>query len=396
MRKGKKATKEIWKYFLFLLDSIFCLLIKTSAITQRKNGLKNILLIRVDGIGDSILWLDSQNGLMKVYPPDSYQYTLVCNKYSYSIFKSFEIFDKIDAIDKNSFYTNLRYRFKTLRSICSVRYDIIVQPTYSREFAVGDSIVRLAKSPVKIGSAGDRSNSTILQKNISDNWYTKLVPASDSVLMELERNAEFIRGLGLDGFMASVPVLPNCASAVEIPKKPYFVVFPGSITIRKMWPAERFSEIARKVYQKKGWLTVICGSNGELEACGRIYSSLKDIPVLNLAGKTSIESLSEVIREAELLISNDTGSIHIAAAVSTPSVCILGGGHLGRFLPYSINGRFPENAPVCVIHPMDCFNCSWQCIHTIRGNDPFPCIQNILVDEVWEKVSGVLIERAGD
>jgi ADP-heptose:LPS heptosyltransferase len=391
MEKLKKIAKNIWKYILYLFDSIFRLFIKIPAANPCENERKKLLLIRVDGIGDGILWLDSLKGLTNIYPPDTYRYTFVCNKSAYPLFKSFDYFYKVITLDKNKFYGKLAYRFNILKSICSMEYDIIIQPTYSREFSVGDSIVRLAKAPVKAGSSGDRSNITGVQKKISDKWYTKLIPASKSVLMELERNAEFIRGLGYEEFLPSVPVLTKRTPQLELPGKPYFVIFPGSITVRKMWPSERFSEIARRVYRKNGWLTVICGSNSERAICERIYLSLSDdMPVMNLAGKTTIEDLCEVIREAKLLISNDTGSIHIAASVSTASVCILGGGHMGRFLPYSIGGRALENAPVCVMHRMNCFNCSWQCIHRIRENEPFPCIQNVSLDAVWESVSGLI------
>lgn len=390
MWKTKEIAKNIWKYVLYLLDSIYGPFIKASAATPYDDDRKKVLLIRVDGIGDGILWLDSLNGLMKLYPSDEYRCTLVCNKSSYPIFQSIEYFERILTLSKKDFYIHLAYRFKTLKSICSMKYDIIIQPTYSREFSVGDSIVRLAKGPDKIGSTGDCSNITGMQKKLSDKWYTKLIPASKRVLMELERNAEFVHGLGYEGFAPSIPVLPKRTPQLELPSEPYFVLFPGSITVRKMWPAEYFSEIARRVYRKTGWLTVICGSYSEIEICRNIFLSLTDIPVINLAGKTSIEDLFEVLREAQLLVSNDTGSIHIAAAVSTASVCILGGGHLGRFLPYSLGDCEVQKAPVCVVHPMNCFNCSWQCIHSIRGNEPFPCIQNITVDEVWEKVSEFL------
>jgi len=61
-----------------------------------------------------------------------------------------------------------------------------------------------------------------------------------------------------------------------------------------------------------------------------------------LAGKTTIAQLVELIRNASLLIGNDSAAIHMAAATQTPSVCILGGGHYGRFLPYQPESRETE------------------------------------------------------
>lgn len=70
----------------------------------------------------------------------------------------------------------------------------------------------------------------------------------------------------------------------------------------------------------------MCGSLEEKSICNEIIEILRSVPVLNLAGKTSLVELVEVIRGAKMLVGNDSSAIHIAAATGTPSVCIHGGG----------------------------------------------------------------------
>jgi ADP-heptose:LPS heptosyltransferase len=107
-----------------------------------------------------------------------------------------------------------------------------------------------------------------------------------------------------------------------------------------------------------------------------------------LAGKTSLPEFVEVIRQARLLISNETSAVHIAAAVKTPSVCILGGGHFGRFLPY------PEKVvnckPVAVFKKMACFGCNWKCNQPHNVNGCVPCIEQIEMPDVISAVDVAL------
>jgi ADP-heptose:LPS heptosyltransferase len=79
-------------------------------------------------------------------------------------------------------------------------------------------------------------------------------------------------------------------------------------------------------------------------------------------------------------VGNETSATHIAVAVGTPSICLLGGGHFGRFVPYpdGVGGTIP----VPVHHAMDCFGCDWHCTQPHRDGDPAPCIAAIAVDSV--------------
>ena len=72
---------------------------------------------------------------------------------------------------------------------------IAIQPTFSREFYNGDALVRASKASKKISSVGDMGNRNRLKQIISDSWHTELIPASQKLLTELERNAEFFSNL---------------------------------------------------------------------------------------------------------------------------------------------------------------------------------------------------------
>ena len=96
---------------------------------------------------------------------------------------------------------------KVLFQITNLNSKIAIQPTFSREFYNGDALVRASKASKKISSVGDMGNRNRLKQIISDSWHTELIPASQKLLTELERNAEFFSNY------TSLISLLSCASS---------------------------------------------------------------------------------------------------------------------------------------------------------------------------------------
>ncbi|WP_017726148.1 glycosyltransferase family 9 protein [Halalkalibacterium ligniniphilum] len=382
---------KIWSIVLLLTDSLISLFYK-----QKVSGAKDIqkvLIIRLDAIGDSIIWLDSAKEFRKLYPSSHYELTLLCNQVWLPIAKQLPYFDNVLSLHKKKFHRNLVYRSKIFKKIISSNFDIGIHPTFSREFHYGDSLIRICKAKQRIGSIGNMSNITHFLKGISDKWYTKLISSNSEPLMELDRNTEFMRGLGLENFQSSIPVWPIKIDYHKPTTNNYFVIFPGASNKKRAWPSKYFSEIIEKLQLRTGWTAVICGGPGEEDIGKEIKCHSKENTViLDLIGKTTIIELGEVIRNSKLLIGNETSAIHLAAAVKVPSVCILGGGHYGRFIPYSIDDYF---TPKAVINKMNCFNCNWHCTHEKYNKSIWPCISNVTINEVWKEVLRI-IEKGED
>lgn len=346
-------------------------------------GKKKLLLVRLDAIGDFFLWIEAAQGLREMFPSNEYEITLLGNQIWTQYAKTIDCFDDVWSLDRQKFYNNARYRFKLLKLIRRAGFNVVIQPTFSRELLYGDSVVRISGAKEKIGFESDLSNIGPWGKKISDLWYTRLIPATKEPLMELERNAEFMRGLGLKEFISKIPILPgfNYSSI----NTNYYVLCPGASFEHKQWPLSRFKQLAELIYQNTGWEGIICGGPGE-EHLEEFLEHDKNAPLKSIVGKTSLEELVSIIAGARILIGNDTSAVHIAAAVSTPSVSILGGGHFGRFLPYpSDTNRY---RPVAVFHKMDCYNCNWRCIYS--RPKPFLCIENVSVDSVWNAVNKII------
>ena len=382
----KSLFSTFYKLFVFMLDSLVLAVLNHSKYTE------TILLIRLDAIGDFILWLDSAQHFRKIYPDK--KIVLLGNQVWSDLAKKFSYWDEVWGLDRPKFERNLIYRSHLLRKVRKAGFDIVIQPTYSREFLYGDAIVRISGARKKIGSIGDHSNICPLTKKISDRFYTRLIPANPKPLMELKRNAEFVSGLGYQ-FQAALPDMMPVVQGTNNPvanNSPYFVLFPGALWTGKQWPIEKFSEFASLVFHETSMSAVICGGVTERQL-GKALITIMDIPVVNMVGETSLAQLTAIIKDAQFLLSNDTSAVHIAAAVSTPAFCLLGGGHYGRFMPYDIESKTKKPLPVAIIHQMDCFNCNWRCRYFIKDNEPAPCIEKISVEKVFAALQPLLKKR---
>jgi lipopolysaccharide heptosyltransferase II len=102
-------------------------------------------------------------------------------------------------------------------------------------------------------------------------------------------------------------------------RRPWAVIHPGASAPSRRYPPEGFAEAARLLTVESGWQLVFTGSAGERDLVEDIRSQM-NAPSHSLTGKLGLEQLAALIAEAPVLISNNTGPAHVAAAVGTPVV----------------------------------------------------------------------------
>lgn len=356
-----------------------------------------VLIVRVDAIGDFVLWLDAAQAIVKHYKAQGKCVILVGNAAWAAWAKQLAIFDDVIALDRNRYELDVVYRFRLGHTIRKLKCSIAVQPTYSREWLRGDAVVRISGARERIGSTGDSKFVQLSQKRIADRWYTRLIYANPTPCMELLRNAEFVRGLGETNFLAKIPDLravetfrsgESFAAAIPAEKR-YYVLFPGASWEGRQWPTASFVQVAERLHDKFGWHGVVCGSHGESEIAENLCRQ-SSAPLLNWTGRTDLSQLAALLSTAQLLLTNETSAAHIAATLGVPTVCILGGGHYGRFMPYQVEQTDGRPLPRAVTFQMPCFGCNWQCIYPRSPGTPAPCIERITAEEVWRAIGELL------
>ena len=382
------------KPFLIIIRSLLFILFDSIAlwvaIVPKHNQQKLVLLVRQDAIGDFILWLDTAKEYRKYYPPENCKIILIGNALWSDLAKGLPFWDEVLPVNVKAFKTLSRYRWNILRKVRNYGAEIAIQPTYSREFYHGDSLIRASNASKKVSSAGNMSNRDQLKSILADRWHTELIPSSPEQLSELERNAEFFSGFIKKLYLPSYPELElsgDC-NIQELKRKSFYILSLGANKKYREWPYKYYAKIAQKIHKKTGWLGLICGAENEFYL-GEHIKKLCDAPLQNYTGQTTLSELTCLLAKSQILISNETGTAHIANAVGTPTVCILGGGHFGRFVPYpELSGKI-NNLKV-VYYKMPCYGCDWKCVYHIKDEDPAPCISNISVDAVWNEVKILL------
>ena len=378
-------------YFIIiksLLYYLFDSLVLWKTPSPQKNQLEVVLLIRQDAIGDFVMWLDTAKEYRELYPSENYRIVLVGNAVWFDLAKGLPYWDEVLPINVKKFKTFSSYRRNILRKVNSFGAQIAVQPTFSREFYHGDSLVRASNAFHKVSSVGDMSNRNWLKKTLADGWHTDLIPASTQIMTELERNSEFFSGISGKTHKVLYPKLdiPQIETSSNWAKREYYVLFPGVGAAIRQWSVESFAVIANRIYEATGLDGILDGAPNEKPLAESIQD-LSKAP-LEWAG-TRLGELPELLKYAKFVVSSETSAVYIAAAVKTPVICVLGGAYFGRFLPY------PESAGQKIVlktvsYPMSCFGCNADCVYELDKNEPAPCISNISVDVVWQEVEKII------
>jgi heptosyltransferase-1 len=102
---------------------------------------------------------------------------------------------------------------------------------------------------------------------------------------------------------------------------PLLLLAPGTVWETKHWIPSHFAEVGRQ-FRSEGWSVGLIGAGRDRMVCAQIKTALPE--AVDLAGKTSLPELAELIRRARLCVTNDSGPMHLAAALGTPVVAIFG------------------------------------------------------------------------
>jgi lipopolysaccharide heptosyltransferase I len=150
----------------------------------------------------------------------------------------------------------------------------------------------------------------------------------------------------------------------------------------KLWYSERFSQVADKLVEQ-GCFVVFTGGPSDCEINKEIQSGMMNHS-LNLTGKSSLKELATLYEQADVVISTDTGPMHIAAAMSTPVVALFGPTAPWRTGPYGRGHRVLRTGLAC----SPCFK------RKCPRNHDKECMETISVEQVVQTALEVLAESA--
>ena len=120
--------------------------------------------------------------------------------------------------------------------------------------------------------------------------------------------------------------------------EPFVVIHPGSGAPVKLWPARRWAAVAQAIRAEYGCDVVLTGSAAELPLIAQIQSALPE-PVISLAGRTDLRQLGALFRRGRLVCGVDSGPLHLAVAVGTPTLHLYGPSSIEDYGPWGDPNR---------------------------------------------------------
>lgn len=226
-----------------------------------------------------------------------------------------ECFDDVDRVipfPRNAVFPNLGNFFSNVRK---ERCDLVVDMQGLMKSAL---IARMARADQRIGPSFHREFSHLL--------YDHVAGPKNKNRHAVDENLDVLRFLKLpDGpvvfpvtFPSASPSVVNQQSSLNI------LLSPCSRHAAKNWPVERFVETGTQLHEQTGATMYISGVAEDFAVCKKLESLLPRGAVHNLCGKTSLIELGGILQAMDLVITVDSGPMHMAAAAGTPTLAIFG------------------------------------------------------------------------
>jgi ADP-heptose:LPS heptosyltransferase len=329
----------------------------------------SVLMIRADRIGDQILFLPFLASLRKQMPFT--QIHLAVPEDVAPIYRLWGEVDRLHAFRRDEGHRSAGYRNKLLGQMPK-HFDWVILPAFNGE-KLSYKLASRMEAKRKVGFAGEFRGVKARHRC----GYEKIVGEKVSVpnpdIHELEKYRLLLQHLGLKPEI-DLPLIrtgrdDRPKSSDRNKSKPRIILAVGTVNAIKEYP--RWAEVVASLNAKLNPEWLLVGGKGEKTPTDLSLALLPK--TRDLRGQTSLEELSREILAADLFLGVDTGPAHLALALGKPAVVVLGGGDYGRFFPYGKSR--------VVTHPMDCFQCHWECRY-----DRALCLHDIPPDEVVREV----------
>ncbi len=337
------------------------------------NAWTDILLIKPSSLGDIVMSLPALSALRRNWPQARISW-LVRPEFA-PLIEGHPHLDEIVAFDRKRL-GKAWYHPGAFGSLAS-----LIGGLRRHRFDVVLDLQGLLRTASLAWLSGCRQRfGPVWRREFAHHFYTTTVPVRAEWVHVVDYYMKLIEAMG--GTDLSVEfTLPDKPAAAQAATKllaregvdcdRYAVLIPGSAQVSKCWPAERFAALADRLVTDHALAVVATGSRAEARMIEKIQNHAK-CRITNLAGRTSLPELVELLRSAQIVISNDTGPGHIAAALNRPLVMLFSWSNPLRVGPY---GR-----PECIV--------AHDAAHrglAIKSTEPAHAIAHIAFDEVYKK-----------
>lgn len=331
---------------------------------------EKILIIKPSSLGDIVHSLPFLNSIRESFPKAEIHWIVA--KGLEGLLERHPMINKLWIINKEDWkkFKKIKGTLKEFRELFALlkreRFDLVID----LQGLLRSGILTAATgAPVRIGFKEAREGSGM--------FYTHKIEGGSDI-HAVDRYLRVAKSLGCDVSEVCFP-LPLFFENSEkvrnlLPSGKYAVIVPGARWLTKRWHSENFGELASRLPLK----SVVVGGKADTEISDEVVKSSKG-NAISMTGKTSIGELIEIMKGAKFVISNDSGPMHIAAAVGVPVFAIFGPTNPVRTGPYG-------EKHIIIKKEMECAPCYKKTCKSVR------CLEMISVKDVSDIVIKKLME----
>ena len=333
---------------------------------------RNILIRSTNWIGDAIMTTPAIRTIRENFPDA--EISILTHPWVADVFAASPHVDEVILYRKKDCHQGLTGIWRLARTLAQRKFDLAIYLQNAIEAAV---IGKLASIPNRAGYTTDGRSLLLtnrarirpeIRKVHQVHYYQDmlrqlgLTPGSDELFLRLP--PETVRWA--HDFTSSAE------SNLTIGLNPGAAYGPA-----KCWPAERYGALAAKLGKEHNATLLVFGTAADNDVAEQIKAQAPD-RIINLAGKTNLSEAMALIGACDAFVTNDSGLMHVGAALKTPLVAIFGSTDAVATGPYADNA-------VVVQKDLPCR----PCLKTHCKSD-FRCMTDITVTEISEQVSQIL------
>ena len=294
--------------------------------------MKNILVVKLSAIGDVIHALPVSYAIKERFPEA--HLTWVVEKPAYPILEDNPYIDDIILFEKAKF-----------RSVSGFLHEIgpFRRRLRARRYDASLDLQGLFKSAAIVWNAGARQRVGTANMREGAHLMSRPVRGAHAEGHIVERYLDVARALGctVDEVRFPVAVSERDRAAAEtllaregVQDGRAFVAFAiGANWPNKRWPVEHFAALADRLYRAH-YVPVLVGGGRLDETLAQDIMAASEIPPVNFVGRTNLKQLAHIFTRAALVLGGDTGPVHLAAGLGTPTVMLMGPTDANRNGPY--------------------------------------------------------------
>lgn len=355
---------------------------KAKNLSLKRKSVKGVVtIVKYDGIGDFILFLDSAKGLRELYKDK--KIILSCPGVVKNLAIESGCFDEVICFSRIS---SQFLKFNEIEEkVSKLDCELLIHASISRDF-FAEALVSVIRADKKVTMPFTYLYAENYHKWVVGNYDEFLNVPTNGMVLEI--NAEMVRQLGYTNFKSASPKIQAINQEITIPEN-YFVLFMGGSSIVKRWHVEKWYEVAKYIAKTTGLTCVLAGDYDEVSQ-ENYFKNKNEFEYYSYLGRTSLLELIYIISKSKFVIGNDTCAIHMASALSVKSLCITSASAKDRFYPYKadfLNGYEPN----FIKKSVECEGCSFDkntFINCVKGKTLDPvmrCLREISANDFIEK-----------